>query len=95
MLIVRPGSGCRWTASSAKATHDRRVEITGTIPWNAARDLLLGGTVNQNGVVHVEATAVGGDTALQRSRGWSRPGVKAPIQKLVDRVAAVPAPVVM
>jgi Cu+-exporting ATPase len=60
-------------------------------------DHVIGGTVNQNGVIRVEATAVGADTALNQMARMveEAQGSKAPIQKLVDLVAAVFVPVVI
>ncbi|MHB8375347.1 MAG: heavy metal translocating P-type ATPase [Dehalococcoidia bacterium] len=62
-----------------------------------AGDAVVGGTVNQNGVLHVEATAVGEATTLARMAKMveEAQGSKAPIQKLVDQVAAVFVPVVI
>ncbi|MCC6421137.1 MAG: copper-translocating P-type ATPase [Gemmataceae bacterium] len=60
-------------------------------------DAVLGGTVNQNGVIEVEARAVGEGTALNRLARMveEAQGSKAPIQKLVDQVAAVFVPAVI
>jgi P-type Cu+ transporter len=60
-------------------------------------DRVLGGTVNQDGVVHIQATAVGEDSALRRMARLveEAQGSKAPIQKLVDQVAAIFVPVVV
>ncbi len=58
---------------------------------------VIGGTINQNGVFQAEATAVGQQTVLQRMARMveEAQGSKAPIQKLVDQVAAVFVPVVI
>jgi Cu+-exporting ATPase len=60
-------------------------------------DAVIGGTVNQNGVMRVEATGVGASSALARLARMveDAQGTKAPIQKLVDQVAAVFVPVVI
>jgi heavy metal translocating P-type ATPase len=62
-----------------------------------AGDAVIGGTINQNGVMQVEATAVGAETMLARMAKMveEAQGSKAPIQKLVDQVAAVFVPVVI
>jgi Cu+-exporting ATPase len=60
-------------------------------------DAVIGGTINQNGVITVEATAVGEDSALRRMARMveDAQGSKAPIQKLVDQVAAIFVPIVI
>ncbi len=62
-----------------------------------AGDKVAGATVNASGVLTVRATAVGRDTALGqivRLVEQAQAG-KAPVQRLVDRVAAVFVPVVL
>ncbi len=60
-------------------------------------DIVLGGTVNQAGLLTVEATAVGAAATLSRMARMveDAQGSKAPIQALVDRIAAVFVPVVV
>ncbi|MEX2236874.1 MAG: heavy metal translocating P-type ATPase [Dehalococcoidia bacterium] len=60
-------------------------------------DHVTTGTINQSGLLRVEATAVGRDTALARMARMveEAQGSKAQIQKLVDRVAAIFVPVVI
>lgn len=60
-------------------------------------DPVIGGAVNGDGLLRIEATAVGKDTTLSKitrlvERAQSG---KAPVQKLVDRVSAVFVPVVL
>lgn len=58
---------------------------------------VTGGTLNGDGVVHVEVTAVGANSTLARIIGLVQDAQagKAPVQRLVDRVAAVFVPVVL
>ncbi len=58
---------------------------------------LLAGSVNQAGALHFRAEKTGGDTVLARMIAAVREaqGSKAPVQKLVDKIAAVFVPVVM
>lgn len=60
-------------------------------------DRSMGGTVNQEGSLTLEATAVGSDTVLGHIVRMvdEAQGSKAPVQKLVDRVAAVFVPIVI
>ena len=58
---------------------------------------VTGGTLNGDGVVHVQVTAVGTQSTLARiiAMVQDAQGQKAPVQRLVDQVAAVFVPVVL
>jgi len=60
-------------------------------------DEVLGSTINENGVLEVEATRVGEDTALTRivDRVREAQARQPEIQRLVDKVSAVFVPVVI
>lgn len=62
-----------------------------------AGDLVYAGTINQKGSFEFKALKVGADTLLSRIIKQVREaqGSKAPVQKLVDQVAAVFVPIVM
>lgn len=60
-------------------------------------EAVVGGALNQHGVIEVEATAVGEDTVLQRMAALvaEAQGSRAPVERVVDAVAAVFVPIVL
>jgi Cu2+-exporting ATPase len=60
-------------------------------------DKVFSGTINQKGSFHFRATKVGSDTLLAQiiQMVESAQGSKAPVQKLVDKIAAIFVPVVL
>lgn len=60
-------------------------------------DKVLSGTINQRGTFIVEATQVGADTVLARiiQMVEEAQGSKAPVQRIVDKIAGIFVPVVM
>jgi len=63
----------------------------------AVGDSVTGGSVNEEGVLHVRTAAIGAETTLARIIRMveSAQAAKAPIQRIVDRVSAVFVPVVL
>jgi P-type Cu+ transporter len=63
----------------------------------AIGDTVTGGSINGEGLILIETSAVGAETTLARIVRLveSAQGAKAPIQRLVDRVSAVFVPVVL
>jgi Cu+-exporting ATPase len=100
IFVVRPGQriAVDGIVRDGHSTIDESMLTGESIPVERRPgDHVVGGTINQNGVIHVEATAVGEDTALRRMARMveEAQGSKAPIQKLVDQVAAIFVPAVI
>ncbi|HEY4668988.1 MAG TPA: heavy metal translocating P-type ATPase, partial [Tepidiformaceae bacterium] len=100
VFVVRPGQkvAVDGVVRAGNSTVDESMLTGESIPVERRPgDHVIGGTINQNGVVQVEATAVGEQTALRRMARMveEAQGSKAPIQRLVDRVAAIFVPVVI
>jgi Cu+-exporting ATPase len=100
VFVVRPGEkvAVDGVVRDGHSTLDEAMITGESIPVEKrAGDHVIGGTANQNGVIRVEATAVGEGTMLSRMAKMveEAQGSKAPIQKLVDQVAAVFVPVVI
>jgi Cu+-exporting ATPase len=100
VVIVRPGE--RFAADgvvrSGESTADESL-ITGESRSVEKRpgDLVIGGAVNGEGLLRVEAQAVGAQSTLARivrlvERAQAS---KAPVQRLVDQLAAIFVPVVL
>ena len=100
LVVVRPGQRVPvdGVVRDGHSTIDESMLTGESIPVERrAGDHVIGGTVNQNGVIYVEATAVGAESALARLAKLveEAQGSKAPIQKLVDSVSAIFVPVVI
>jgi len=100
VFIVRPGEkiAVDGVVRDGHSTIDESMITGESIPVERrVGDHVIGGAINQDGVINVEATAVGeGTTLAQMARMVEEAqGSKAPIQRLVDQVAAVFVPVVI
>ncbi|RDX95775.1 putative copper-transporting ATPase HMA5, partial [Mucuna pruriens] len=80
-------------------SHVNESMITGEARPVAKRkgDAVIGGTVNENGVLHVKATKVGSESALSQIVGLveSAQMAKAPVQKFADRISKFFVPLVI
>src|SRR6266852_3680435 len=99
VIIVRPGETI--ATDGLVIAGDSAVDesmLTGeSIPVEkSAGDDVAGGTINASGTLRFRATRVGADTALAQIVRLveEAQGSKAPIQRLVDRIASVFVPVV-
>ncbi|MGV3654892.1 MAG: heavy metal translocating P-type ATPase [Noviherbaspirillum sp.] len=100
IVIVRPGDRVPVDGVIVEgSSHLDESLLTGeSLPvTKTPGDAVTGGAVNADGALVVEATAVGGATMLSQiiKMVEDAQAVKAPIQRLVDRVSAVFVPVVL
>ncbi|WP_151635909.1 heavy metal translocating P-type ATPase [Noviherbaspirillum aerium] len=99
-LVVRPGSRVPVDGRVLEgSSHLDESLLTGeSLPvGKTVGDKVTGGAVNTDGLLIIEATAVGGATMLSQiiKLVEDAQAVKAPIQRLVDKVSAVFVPVVL
>jgi Cu+-exporting ATPase len=99
-MVVRPGERVPADGRVLEGgSHLDESLLTGeSLPVaRAAGDAVLGGAVNGEGLLLVEATKVGADSMLAQIIRMveDAQAVKAPIQRLVDRVSSVFVPVVL
>ena len=100
LILVKPGS--KIAADGVVERGESSVNeamLTGeSLPVEkGAGDRVIGGSVNQDGVLYVRVTEVGEDSTLSRIIRFveDAQGKKAPIAKVADKVAGVFVPVVM
>jgi cation-transporting ATPase V len=99
-MVVRPGEKIPTdgTIVEGRSSFDESMLTGESLPVDKGPgDGVFGATLNQQGRVIVEATRVGEETALARIAKLVEDAQtsKAPVQKLVDRVAGVFVPVVL
>jgi len=100
VVVVRPGERLPVDGRvlSGSSSVDESMITGEPVPVpRVSGDAVTGGTVNLDGALLVEATAVGGASVLAHIVRMvdEAQGSKAPVQQLVDRVAAVFVPVVL
>ena len=99
-VLVRPGAAIpvdgRIVAGSSSVDESMLTGESRPVAKDVG-DPVTGATINGDGALEVEATRVGAATALAQIVRLVREaqGSKAPVQRLVDRVAAVFVPVVL
>lgn len=100
IVLVKPGERIPvdGTVSEGKSSVDESMLTGESLPASkAAGDDVIGGTVNKQGRLLVEAQRVGRDTALAQIIRLveDAQASKAPIQRVADQVSAVFVPVVL
>lgn len=100
ILLVKPGEriAVDGVVTSGSSFVDESMISGEPVPVaKSAGEKVFAGTINQKGSFQFEAEKVGGDTVLARiiKMVEQAQGSKAPVQKLVDKIAAVFVPVVM
>lgn len=99
-LVIKPGASIPVDGVVIEGgTSVDQSSITGeSIPVNKEKgDILISGTINQNGYVKMRATKVGDDTTLSQIINLVEEAgnSKAPISKLADKVSGIFVPVVI
>lgn len=100
LLRVKPGGrvAVDGVVESGQSYVDESMLTGESIPvLKEIGERLVAGTINQKGTLTYRASAVGTDTVLARivRRVREAQGSKAPVQKMVDRIAGIFVPVVL
>ena len=100
IIAVRPGErvAADGTVTGGESYVDESMLTGEPVPVSKhSGDKVFAGTINQKGSFRFRADMVGKDTVLSKIIGMVQDaqGSKAPVQKLVDRIAAVFVPVIM
>ena len=100
VVLVKPGARvpADGTVTEGESSVNEAMLTGESLPVEkAAGSEVIGGSVNENGVLYVRVTRTGDDTTLSRIIRFveDAQGRKAPISKTADKVAGVFVPVVM
>ena len=100
ILVIRPGERIPTDAEVVfgRSAVDESMLTGESLPIEKSPgDRLLGGTLNQRGLLHARATALGSQGTLAQIVRLLRQaqGTRAPIQHLADRVSAIFVPTVL
>lgn len=100
VLLVKPGESISVDGKviDGNSTVDESMLTGESIPIDkAAGDIVYGASINKNGSLKIEATAVGKDTVISKiiKLVENAQGSKAPIAKIADKVSAYFVPIVM
>ncbi len=100
ILLVKPGEkiAVDGIVSTGSSFVDESMISGEPVPVaKAQKDKVFAGTINQKGSFHFTADKVGGDTILAQiiKMVQEAQGSKAPVQKLVDKIAGIFVPIVI
>ena len=100
VLLVKPGESIPVDGKviDGNSTVDESMLTGESIPIDkASGDIVYGASINKNGSLKIEATAVGKDTVISKiiKLVENAQGSKAPIAKIADKVSAYFVPIVM
>lgn len=100
VLLVKPGESIPVDGKviDGNSTVDESMLTGESIPIDkAAGDIVYGASINKNGSLKIEATAVGKDTVISKiiKLVENAQGSKAPIAKIADKVSSYFVPIVM
>ncbi len=100
VMVVRPGEKIPTDGEVVKGESavDESMITGESLPVEKkVKSLVIGATINQDGVLHIKATKLGKDTFLSNiiKLVEEAQGTKVPIQALADRVTGVFVPVVL
>ncbi|RZJ35445.1 MAG: copper-translocating P-type ATPase [Flavobacterium sp.] len=99
-ILVKPGEkiAVDGTVTTGSSFVDESTISGEPVPVDKKQgDIVFAGTINQKGSLQFTANKVGGDTVLAQiiKMVQDAQGSKAPVQKLVDKIAGIFVPVVM
>ncbi len=100
ILLIRPGERVPSDAvvTEGSSEFDESMLTGESMPvYRTVDDKIIGGTLNGSGFIAAKASAIGADTTLAKivKLVEGAQSSKAPVQKLVDQIAAVFVPVVV